>query len=483
MKYKFIALAMVLALLLSAAAAASMDGGLLPRTIQHEEAQDDNGVQRAGKLPVVCIETDGGILPAVSGKTSATAETAESAVKVGAEVYVYNGDGTGGYDASAPLLRHRAVVRYRGHSSLRFDKKQYKINFVGEDGTEDKSVAFLGMEPYDEWALNAPYMDRSLMHNYLCFNVAGQILPYTPDVRYCEVYVNGSYEGLYLGMETIAKGSGRVDIETYKDGDRNIAYLVREDWKATSESALSDLAARGMLYNFKSNMEVIYPGTDKLNGDNKNRIERDMSRFEKALYSYDYDSFAYGYRQYLDVDTFVDYYLINEFTQNVDAGRYSTYFYKDVKGKLCAGPVWDFNSALGYYVDADLSTGGFVMPTKTFFDMLMKDEAFVNRVIARYRQLRKTVLSEVYLLSFVDDTEVYLGDAITRNNDRWGSEMYGSGTQKEILLQPLDRNPENYPQAVDQLKTFLIRRGKYLDNYIDSLQQYCHESAVKKYNP
>lgn len=485
MKYKLLSLAAVAALFCLALVVTNLDGGMLPRTVEHELAQTADGTQTSGTLPVVCIDTADGAMPELFHLPDEVGQSSNEygSSSVSATVTVYAGDGDGGYDATAPLSQNNALVRYRGHSSLLFDKKQYKLCFVDENGVEDKTVPFLGMEPFDEWALNAPYLDRSLMRNYLCFNVAGQVMPYTPDVRYCEVYVNGEYQGLYLGMETIAKGEGRVDLQTYKEGSKSLSYLVREDWVSVTNTTLNDLANYGLLYYPSSDMSVIYPGADKLTPDYAQQIARDLSAFEKALYSYDYDDPELGYRQYIDTGSFVDYFILNEFFQNIDAGRYSTYFYKDAKGKLCAGPVWDFNSALGYYTDADLSAEGFVLPGKAFFTMLIKDEAFVERVIARYRQLRKTVLSEEYLTQFVDDTQTYLGAAVERNNALWGSRMYGENMQPEIILHPQERNPENYGNALGQLKTFIHQRGVYLDTYIETLRQYCHESAVKTYNP
>ena len=74
-----------------------------------------------------------------------------------------------------------------------------------------------------------------------------------------------------------------------------------------------------------------------------------MSSFEKALFSYDYDTRDYGYVNYIDVDSFVDSFVWNEFVINDDFAAYSTYLYKDVRGKLTLGPPWDFNNVLFYF--------------------------------------------------------------------------------------------------------------------------------------
>lgn len=83
---------------------------------------------------------------------------------------------------------------------------EYSIHLVDENGAEDPQ-ALAGMAAHDEWALNGPFLDRTLLRNYLCLNVAGEIMEYAPNVRYCELYLNGEYQGLYLLMETVSKCS------------------------------------------------------------------------------------------------------------------------------------------------------------------------------------------------------------------------------------------------------------------------------------
>ena len=96
----------------------------------------------------------------------------------------------------------------------------------------------------------------------------------------------------------------------------------------------------------------VYPSSKSCTPEQAEYIQRDLSRFEKALYSLDYDDPKLGYRAYIDVDSFVDYMVFNEFFQNYDDTRYSTYLSREVGGKLSIGPVWDFNNALDNYMEA-----------------------------------------------------------------------------------------------------------------------------------
>ena len=109
--------------------------------------------------------------------------------------------------------------------------------------------------------------------------------------------------------------------------------------------------------------------------------------------------------------------------------------------------------------------------------MMFKDENFVNRVIERYRELRKTYLSEEYLNQYIDDVVAYLGPAIDRNFEVWGYTF-----ETYTPLRPKERNPENYQEAISQMKDFIHVRGRWMDENIDILQQYSHPSKNKKFN-
>ena len=206
-------------------------------------------------------------------------------------------------------------------------------------------------------------------------------------------------------------------------------------------------------------------------------IKDDFSAFEKSLYSYDFDNKKYGYDEQIDVQSFVDYFIINEFSCNYDAGWLSTYMYKDLDGKLrmC---VWDFNSAFDGYPESFMPADHFKMQNCLWYFMLFKDEDFTDRIISRYRQLRKTYLSDEYLNNYIDETIAYLGDAIDRNYEVWG---YTFGEEYDLFT-PADRNPRDYETAVADMKEFIAVRSKYMDENIETLRQYSAESKIKKFN-
>lgn len=369
------------------------------------------------------------------------------------------------------------MIRVRGHSSRRFEKPNYFIRFLNPDGTNN-AQKFLGMDAHHEWALHGPFLDKSLIRNYMCYNIAGEIMSYSPNVRFFELVLNGEYRGLYLALETITSGKegARLSLSVNKKDNTFSGYALRLDWGDTEEE--------NKLYPFtnyttraKTQHELVYPGAKNMTPELKEAIKNEFSLFEKTLYSYDYNNEKYGYKNYIDVDSFVDYFLINELTCNYDAGSLSTYIYKDVDGKykMC---VWDFNSALDAYQEQAMPTDEFRLNTVLWYQMLFMDKDFTDRVVKRYYELRKTVFSEEYLFGFIDDTVEYLGEAIERNYGRWGYTF----NQEYDLMHPTVRNPRSYGEAVFQMKDFLTKRIAFMDENIESLSQNSAESKTKKYN-
>jgi hypothetical protein len=167
----------------------------------------------------------------------------------------------------------------------------------------------------------------------------------------------------------------------------------------------------------------------------------------------------------IDVNSFIDYFIFNEFASNYDAGMYSTYIYKEVGGpyRLC---VWDFNSAYDNYQEYASNPEMFYMQNGVWYRQLFKDGAFTEALISRYHELRQTYLNEEYLHRYIDETVVYLGDALDRNFERWDDAFIYN------LLIPVERNPASYEEALGDLKHYIHIRGEWMDENIDTLRQY-----------
>jgi len=427
-------------------------------------------------LPIVSINTNGASIPGARGQKE----------MLRSDLNLFDTQGENNYLTDEPALSTLADIRYRGNSSLHFDKKSYLVKLVHADGTENEQEV-AGMPAHDNWVLNGPFLDKTLMRNYLGMNISAEIMGYAPRVRFVELFVNEQYQGVYVMMETISQGTERVNISSYKDGDPFTSYILRIDRGDTPDNELDNFSKyiKRIPPNTETNrymMNVEYPATRKLTPALKEYIERDFSKFEKSLYSYDYDDDDYGYESFIDTQSFVDFFIINEFFQNYDAAIYSTYFHKDIRGKIHIGPVWDFNNAFDNYMEAVHDGTGFALHDRTWYFMLTKEKAFVDAIVHRYKTLRKSILSDDYLINYIDETAAYLGDARHRNFEVWGYSFDPSKLTYHSLLQPIERNIKSYEQAIEQLKGFIKKRGGWMDEHIETLYQYSHESSNKKFN-
>ena len=114
----------------------------------------------------------------------------------------------------------------------------------------------------------------------------------------------------------------------------------------------------------------------------------------------------------------------------------------------------------------------------------MTNERFVERVIARYRQLRRGVLSDDYLDDYIDGVIQYLGPAIERNESVWGYSYnpFLAGNHGRRLPDEgetiLSVNPSSYRDAVARMKEYLRTRAKWMDENIETLRQFCHPSKT-----
>lgn len=416
--------------------------------------------------------------------------------EVPASIEVFDTPGKYNHLTDEPVLREQGLFRIRGNSSRKFDKKSYLLKFTEEDCMTGKKVSLCGMTADNTWCLHGPFMDRTLVRNYICYHLAGEIMENAPDVRFCEIFVNGDYMGVYLLTEKINfNKNGRVQLTPTDPDLAETSYILKLDHAAEDPGcqlrSFCDFSGkRGVTGRRREHLSILYPGKT-LTDDQRKYIKYQISSFERALTSLKSADPREGYTAYIDVDSFVNYMVFNEFTMNADAGTLSTYFSKDVRGKLQV-IGWDYNNVFNnYYTDLASPHGFFT--NNTWFNPLLRDRKFVDRVVKRYRALRLTFFRDDYLQKLIDDTVRYLGPAVDRNYEKWGycftedSENHlipeDSVIRRQQLgkVMPLERNPEDYEQSVEMLKAMIRERGAFLDENIHALYAKCHESANKQY--
>lgn len=454
---------------------------------ENKEKEKEN--QYGFNLPVVVIDTHG--------------EKINYENKIPGEISIYNDERALNYLTDKPQLQSKIQIKVRGNTTRHFPKKQYGIEFEDEDGNP-KNQEVLGMPKESDWVFNAPFADKSLIRNYLAYNASGKIMDYASRARFCEVFVkdDGSetleekhYKGLYVILEKVKRDEERVNINKEQKQGNETSFIISKNRKKANDTWINNYGIETYLYDY--NLLVEYP--NEPSEEQLDYINKTVSKFERVLYSGKYDVIKEGYEEYIDVDSFVDYYLINEFFKNTDAGILSSYFYKEYGEKIKAGPVWDFNRSMGNYVASNEeynSPSGFYMAQTSWFDRLLQDKKFVSKVLKRYKALRKTYLSDEYLLSIIDGAVSEIGPAANRNFLTWPMELCnqadnfkvkterfeGLNNDPKVLMEYFKGNPNqlmntydlatSYDEEIEKLKLFIVERGQWIDKNINSLYKW-----------
>lgn len=358
-----------------------------------------------------------------------------------------------------------ATIKMRGASSYLFDKKQYRIKFyTKQKNGKAKDCGFLGMEEDSEWVLNGPFLDKTLIRNRLLYELAGEIFQWAPDTRYCEIFLNGRYQGLYLAVEPVTDGPGRLNLSRYGLLSGETAWLAKRDRIGTEENPIRTYGeVHGKVQN---SLYIEYPSPKKITDAQRSWIEQDISRLEYCLYG---DKSGYpiaDYSLYIDTENFADYFIFNEAVMNHDAGNLSTYIYKDLQDKMKLA-VWDYNNSLDNYQWFKTPIDEWYVTENSWFTQLVKDRDFLDLAVTRYRQLRQDILSEEHINALIDGYQVEMGDAVRRNFAIWGYTFDESFTNDE------ERELHSYEEAIEQLKRTFRERLAFMDAHLEDLYENC----------
>lgn len=361
---------------------------------------------------------------------------------------------------SLPNSIYRATIKYRGASSYsKFDKKQYRIKFYKNEKDSAKEVSLAGMGANSEWVLNGPYLDKTLIRNKLVYDLARELNGWAPDTRFVELFVDGEYQGVYLAVEPVTNGESRLRLAEFGLLSGETAYIVNRDRIDTGSEEIDTWGkTNGYTYNA---LYIRYPSKNKITEKQKAYIQKDISEFEQVLYGKNFSDKRIRYQAYIDMDNWVDYFIINEFAMNYDAGNLSTYLYKELDGKLQLA-VWDFNNGFDNYQWFRTETDVLHTVENSWFQRLWQDENFRDRVCERYRQLRETTLADEHIAEKIASYQEELGEAVDRNFKVWGysfKENLLAGTSKEGT----SRNIRSYEEAMKQLTDTIRERLAYLD--------------------
>lgn len=365
-------------------------------------------------------------LPVIKIKTEAPVTSKDTYVKGSVSI-----DGAGQYADLAT-----ATMQIRGHGGTTWGnpKNPYKIKF-------DSKTSVLGEPKAKDWLLIANYFDKTMLRNATAYYM-GQLSnqDWTPHGHFAEVFMNEVYIGTYLVMEKIETGSNRINV-----GDNG--YVLEVD-------QLGRLAPDDVYFQTMG-LTITIKDPDVTPGDAKyNYIHQYVYMAEVALYSPNFTDTTEGYNKYLDVNSFVDWYLVNEITKNNDAVFYSS-CYMNLKpgGKLKMGPIWDFDIALGnvnYNNNQDYT--GFWVKNAMWISRLFDDPAFVAKVKARWPYFKA---KENDILAFINKNAADLKWSVVENNNKYNT-LYNYTFPNYAIW-------GSYNNEVLYMKTWLHNRIAWLD--------------------
>ena len=382
-------------------------------------------------------------------------------------------------------------IEKRGSSSQYFyEKKQYGVETWDQYGA-DIDVSLGGLPKEEDWIFYGPYGDKSLIRNNLIYSLSNNMGRYASRSKFMEVIINGDYKGVYSLFEKIKVDKHRVNIsKTQSSSGEGTGYIIKID-KLTGEavdiyndyndqiSFLSNYDSNGDSLNDNSHSKIHflyhYPKPEEISSDQKSFIQNIIHQFENALNTDNFQEPFNGYRRYIDIDSFVDFFILNELSNNVDAYRLSTFIHKDISGKLKMGPIWDFNLAFGNanYCNGDAVDKwmfkfndycqGDLWKVPFWWKRLLEDDSFKAKIVTRWFDLRQNTLSNdsifQLLNSFVEKLKI--SGSVDRNFQRW-----------QILdkwIWPNAYMGANYDEEIDYLSTWLLNRLQWIDSNIESL--------------
>ena len=387
------------------------------------------------------------------------------------------------FQGDEKIEEHNIGIEIRGSSSQFFDKKSYGFETWDEAG-EDLNVSLAGYPEEEDWILYGPYSDKSLIRNVLIYNLSNQIDRYATKTKFYNLDINNQFLGVYVLMEKIKRDKNRVDISKNKAEDISGGYIIKID-KPTGDgdSFNSDIAfmseyTSGGVKGLNKNPVFLYeyPKNDDISNDQKQYIQNYMQGFENALASEDFKSLEDGYRQFINVDTFIDFFILNEITRNVDGYRISTFMNKDKGGKLNMGPIWDFNIAFGNanYCGGELTSGWAFnfnevcpqdgMHVPFWWKRLLEDPEYVSELKEKWIFLRANEFSNESIMNTIDNLKLELekSDATTRNFGKWL--ILGK------YIWPNNFIGNKYSEEIDYLKDWIEKRLSWMDNEINVIE-------------
>jgi hypothetical protein len=406
-------------------------------------------------LPVLRIAATG---PIVDGeKVDATLQIVEDY------------DGTPEGLAAAPLAFEGPIgIEIHGSSSTGYPKLGYRFECRDDDST-DGNCALVGLPEGSDWVLSAPYADKTYLRNALGYRLgraaAADRGAWEPSTRFVELFLDGQYVGIYVLVERVSQERARLDFPDTtdpEDGSVDGGFLVKVD---QHRSAGFD-TARGTPIDWSE------PKSGEVTEAEAAYLLDWFDRAETALLADGWDDPTTGYPAWLDVDGWVDHWLVNELANNIDAYRLSAYLWADGppgQHLLHAGPLWDFDRAFGnvnycytwqtegWVYDA-LDACGYAYQYPFWWERLREDPAFLDRLATRWAELRAGAFSDDALVAALAEMQAEVAEAERRDHARWP--VVG------VWVDPNWYVGATWQEDVDWLRDWTLARAAWMDAHV-----------------
>ncbi len=397
-------------------------------------------------------------LPTVSFNTPGMAEIKSKNDKhFGSYISIVSKNGT------KILEDAEAQMKGRGNGSWTFNKKPFQIKF------NKKQQPLSGTAKAKKWTLINNYGDRSLMRNKIAFDISREVgMPYTPHCEFVDVIYNGEYEGTYQLCDQVEVGNGRVELtemETTDNDGENLTggYFIEIDAYADQEISMFT-SNRGVPVTIK------YPDEDEITSQQSFYIKNYFNDFEAALFSSNFTDEQSGYRKYLDLESFLRYFIICELDGNIDS-FWSTYIYKDRNDPLMhVGPVWDVDLGFQNYGTPKANQMNDFLYTHPNASKASGMLNLVNRIVKEdsgAKKLLSDIWSELrqngnlnyeFLENRIAEYSEQLNESQKLNFERWPILNMSVQKEQEIFY--------SYEGELNNIRTFLKKRFELLDQWM-----------------
>ena len=339
----------------------------------------------------------------------------------------------------------------RGNSTWRYAKKPYKLKL-------SKKTEVLGMPKHKRWVLLANYIDKTMLRNDLAFYLGKKTaLAWTPRGYHVELILNGEHMGNYYLCEQIKIDENRVNItELGPEEQTNITggYLMEMDTYEADDDETpfkSKHKVNTQDGDRNINIKIKDPEREDLTQQQFDYITGYFYAFEDALFGENWLDEKSGYKNYIDIISFIDIYLVSELIYHWEWRHpKSSYLYKDRDGKLCSGPMWDydwktFTVKSGWYCKDYL-----------WYPRLFTDPEFVALLKERWAVLYPEFQSAV---TYLNKKRSQLLESAEKNFAIWGEKVNGTNGEDNI----------NFKEAANRLTTNFIARLDWLNAEIEAL--------------